>query len=224
MLPHKSNTMDHSSYSRSEEWMNTLTHAIGAVLAAIGLVLLIRSAENTIALVTAWVYGISLLAMFLSSSIYHSTVNSIRRAWLRKIDHIAIYLLIAGTYTPFMALSVKGQVGNIGLAVIWAIAIAGILFKMLLGHKYPKISIITYAIMGWMALFFIYPIYQALPTQGFVLLFAGGLCYSAGIPLYLMKNRHYSHALWHVCVAAGAACHFFSIYYYVYPSYSLSIA
>lgn len=216
MLPIKSDTMDHNTYSLKEEWLSTITHALGAVLALIGLVLLVRIADSLSAVISAWVYGLSLVMMFLSSSVYHSTTHPVRRTWLRKIDHIAIYLLIAGTYTPYLALIVDGKLGLVGLFVIWAVALAGIAFKLLLGHKHPKISIVTYAIMGWLALFLIYPIYQALPPLGFILLVGGGICYSAGIPLYLLKSRHFSHALWHVCVVAGAACHFLSIYLYVY--------
>jgi hemolysin III len=208
--------MDHNTYSNQEEWLSTATHALGAVLAAVGLILLIDKADSTAGIFSAWVYGLSLVAMFLSSSIYHITTNPIRKIWLRKIDHIAIYLLIAGSYTPFLTITVSGKLALIGLIVIWSVALAGILFKLILGHKYPKTSIITYALMGWLALFLIYPIYQALPNAGFILLLAGGVCYSAGIPLYLMKRRHYSHALWHLFVVAGAACHFFAIYRFVY--------
>lgn len=216
MLPLKPDAMDHSTYSVSEEKLNSLTHALGAILSIVGLTLLLQTASSALGLLVAWVYGLSLIAMFVSSAIYHATVNPVRRLWLRKVDHIAIYLLIAGSYTPFMAIGVGGTIGMVALIVVWAIAVAGILFKLLLGHKYPKISIVTYAIMGWFALFLIYPIYQSLVIPGFILLVAGGLCYSAGIPLYLLKSRHYSHALWHLCVVAGAACHFFAIYLYIY--------
>lgn len=216
MLPLKPKEMAHGAYSSNEEALSSLSHAVGAILAVFGLFWLTASAETRIERIAAWIYALSLVAMFTSSSIYHISVHPRRRAVLRKIDHIAIYLLIAGTYTPFLAVSVGSTLAMTGLAMIWFIAFSGILFKLLLGHKYPKISIISYTIMGWMALFMIYPIYQSLPIEGFLLLVAGGLCYSAGIPLYLMKHRHYSHALWHLCVAAGAACHFFAIYLYVY--------
>jgi len=215
MLPLKSKDMDHSSYSRNEEKLSSLSHAVGALFAIVGLISLVYAADSALALMAAWIYGVSLLCMFVSSSLYHITLAPSWRTILRKIDHIAIYLLIAGTYTPLLAISVGSTIAIAGLSLIWLIALSGIMFKLTLGHKYPKISIISYAVMGWMALFLIYPIYQSLALQGFILLVAGGLCYSAGIPLYLMKHRHYSHALWHLCVAAGAACHFFSIYYFV---------
>lgn len=216
MLPLKHDTMDYGSYSIIEEKLNSMTHAVGALLAIIGLTVLVMAANSTATMIAAWVYGLSLIAMFVSSSIYHASKDPQKRNWLRKIDHIAIYLLIAGSYTPFMAIGVGGTLGIVALIVVWAIGIAGIFFKLFLGHKYPRISITTYAVMGWLALFLIYPIYQSLDIQGFILLVAGGLCYSAGIPLYLLKSRHYSHALWHLCVVAGAACHFLAIYYYIY--------
>lgn len=201
-----------NAYSIGEERANTLSHAFGFVLAIVGIIALCVKASGSLELLVVLVYGISLAMMFLSSSIYHNSVNPKTRVILRKIDHIAIYLLIAGTYTPFLVLGVGTNVAYAGLVVVWLIAFAGIFFKLYFGHKYPKLSIITYAIMGWLALLLIYPIYTALSAAGFTLLIAGGLCYSAGIPLYLLKSRHYSHSLWHVSVVAGAACHFAAIY------------
>ncbi len=215
MLPKKSAHLEKNHYSKSEEWMNSLSHGLGFLFAAFGLYLLLAKAEGLGETVSSWVYGLSLCGMFLSSTIYHACVSIKWRARLRKVDHIAIYLLIAGSYTPFLLLSIGDRLGYIGLVVIWAIGIAGILFKLFAGHKYPKLSISTYAAMGWMALFLIYPIYQNIESSGVYLLLGGGLCYSAGIPLYLLKSRHYSHALWHVAVTAGAALHFFAIYNYV---------
>ncbi|MFC4699061.1 hemolysin III family protein [Glaciecola siphonariae] len=216
MLPLKPASMDPSAYSNHEEWLSSATHALGAVMAIVGLILLVQAAQTNMGLFSAWVYGVSLVAMFLSSSSYHLTKAPARRILLRKIDHIAIYLLIAGSYTPILLIAVDTYVARIGTIIIWFIALAGILFKLILGHKYPKISIITYAVMGWMALFMIYPIYLALSDQGFLWLIAGGLCYSAGIPLYLLKSRHFSHALWHLFVLGGAVCHFVTIYFFVY--------
>nr|WP_136252506.1 hemolysin III family protein [Ningiella ruwaisensis] len=216
MLPKKSKDSDLNAYLRSEEWINSLTHALGALLGVAGLILLLLASNDVVASLTAVVYGLSLVAMFTASALYHISIDEKKRRFLRKVDHISIYLLIAGSYTPFLVLAVKGFWGWLGLGVIWSVAIAGITFKLLFGYKYPKISVYTYAIMGWLALFLIYPIYQALDLTGFILLLAGGLSYSAGIPLYMLKSRHYSHALWHLCVVAGAACHFFAIYVYVY--------
>lgn len=215
MLPQKPLSMDKNTYSVKEELLNALTHGFGAVISAIGMVFLILKSEGLEELISVSIYGTSLVFLFGSSCIYHLTSDAGKKIWLRKVDHIAIYVLIAGTYTPFLAVALNGSLAAIGLAVIWTIAGAGVVFKLTLGHKHPKISISTYAIMGWLALFLIYPIYQALPLTGFLWLVFGGLWYSAGIPLYLLKSHHYTHALWHLCVVAGAACHFIAIYYFV---------
>lgn len=216
MLPKKSIAQLNSNiYSAGEERLNAISHAFGFLLAAIGLVALILKANTVTTTLVVAVYGISLAFMFLTSTLYHSSNKANRKAILRRLDHIAIYLLIAGSYTPFLVIGVGTKTAYVGLAVVWAIGFLGIFFKLYFGHKYPKLSISTYAAMGWLALLLIYPIYLSLSTAGFILLIAGGLCYSAGIPLYLLKSRHYSHALWHFCVVAGAACHFIAIYAYV---------
>ncbi|MFT6267245.1 MAG: hemolysin III [Alphaproteobacteria bacterium] len=216
MLPKKSlDQVASNTYSVAEEKLNALSHAIGLVLALVGIIALLIKAEGAQESLVAAVYGTSLALMFLTSTLYHSSRNVKTKLLLRKLDHIAIYLLIAGTYTPFLVLGVGSNLAFIGLVVVWAIAFVGIFFKLYFGHKYPKLSISTYAIMGWLALLLIYPIYLSLNTAGFTLLIIGGLCYSAGIPLYLLKSRHYSHALWHFSVIAGAACHFAAIYSHI---------
>jgi hemolysin III len=208
--------MDKNTYSVREEWLNAITHGFGAALSIVGMLFLVLKSEVIAELSSAYIYGASLVFLFSSSCIYHLAKDPGKKAWLRKVDHIAIYFLIAGSYTPFLALALDGTLAAVGLVVIWVIAFAGVLFKLTLGHNHPKISISTYAIMGWLALFLIYPIYQALPLSGFLWLIIGGLCYSAGIPLYLLKSHHYTHALWHLCVVAGAACHFVAIYWFVF--------
>lgn len=215
MLRVKSSQSDHGSYSNSEERINAITHGLGFVLAIGGLVALVAKSQSLYECVISILYGASLAFMFLSSTVYHSSQNIDRRAFLRKIDHTAIYLLIAGTYSPFLLLAVGGKLGFYGALVVWAIGIGGIVFKLTLGDKYPKIGVATYAVMGWLAIFLIYPIYQAISGTGFILLIAGGIGYSLGIPFYMLKSRHFSHAIWHFFVVIGAACHFFAIYLYV---------
>jgi hemolysin III len=216
MLPKKTlEQLNSNIYSLGEERLSALSHAIGFVLALVGLIALVSKASSLTSTIVATVYGVSLALMFLTSTLYHNSSNEKSKMVLRRLDHIAIYLLIAGTYTPFLVIGVGTSLAYIGLAVVWGIGFLGIFFKLYFGHKYPKLSISTYAAMGWLAILLIYPIYQSLSTAGFTLLLVGGLCYSAGIPLYLLKSRHYSHALWHFCVVAGAACHFIAIYEYV---------
>lgn len=216
MLPKKTQEQLASNiYLPTEERLNALTHFAGFILALLGLLLLLLKSQTTKEAVVSTVYGLSLTSMFLSSTIYHSVQNKKYKLLFRKVDHIAIYLLIAGTYTPFLALAVASTTAYIGLFVVWLIGFLGIIFKIYFGHTYPKLSVSTYAAMGWLAILLIYPIYQSLSFSGFILLLIGGLCYSAGIPLYLLKSRHYSHALWHVFVFAGALCHFIAIYLHV---------
>lgn len=216
MLPKKpTELVTANTYSVGEEKLNALSHAVGFVLAIIGAIAMLVKAQESIAIVVVSIYGASLALMFLSSALYHNSVDIQAKVVLRKLDHVAIYLLIAGSYTPFLVLGVGSQIAYVGLAVVWLIGFSGIFFKLYFGHKYPKLSISTYALMGWLALLLIYPIYISLSATGFALLLAGGICYSAGIPLYLLKTRHYSHALWHFCVVAGAACHFAAIYGHV---------
>jgi hemolysin III len=216
MLPKKSaDELVSNKYSASEENLSALSHAIGFIFAIAGIFALLSKTNNATEMLVVSVYGISLALMFLSSTLYHFSKTIHIKTLLRKLDHIAIYLLIAGTYTPFLVLGVASDLAFIGLGVVWFIAFSGIFFKLYFGHKYPKLSISTYALMGWLALLLIYPIYTSLSSTGFALLIIGGLCYSGGIPLYLLKSRHYSHALWHVCVVAGAACHFAAIYSHI---------
>lgn len=215
MLPRKLDSIDPSTYSAREEFLNTASHALGFLFAIAGIVALLVKSSTLSEYIISLVYGLSLAFMFLCSSFYHAARDAHWRAILRKVDHIAIYFLIAGTYTPFLLLAVGGKLGLYAAITVWFIGVGGIVFKSVLGHRYPKIGVATYAIMGWLALFLIYPIYQALSGPGFTLLLAGGLCYTLGIPFYMAKSRHYSHALWHVLVFAGAACHFFAIYAYI---------
>lgn len=216
MLPKKALSMGKNIYSEREEFLNAGSHACGFLLTLFGVVALMQRADTLMGLVVAIVYGFSLAAMFLSSTLYHMTKKPDLRALLRKIDHTAIYLLIAGTYTPVLLFTVGGSLGTYAAIAIWTIGLVGVGFKLTIGHKYPKLGVATYALMGWFALLLIYPIYQGLSGVGMTLLVLGGVLYSAGIPFYMLKSRHYSHALWHMFVVLGAGVHFFMIYGYIY--------
>lgn len=215
MLPKKELSKEIGCYSSSEEWLNFASHGLGFVFALFGTAALINIADSRVETVSAIVYGFSLALMFLSSTLYHYIKSSDVKPVLRKIDHTAIYLLIAGSYTPVLLLSVGGTLGILSLIAIWCIGLLGVGFKLTIGDRYPKLGVITYAFMGWFALLLIYPIYHSLSQNGMVLLVAGGLFYTAGIPFYMMKTRHYTHALWHVFVVLGAISHFFMIYSHV---------
>ena len=202
-------------YSPLEELLNTLTHGVGVIAATVGLVLLLMRVDGIYGQLACLVYGISMILMFLSSTLYHWAKSPNVRAFLKVVDHSAIYLLIAGTYTPLMVLAIGGWVGLTGMIIVWSIALVGINFKIFANQRFPKLSVITYLLMGWIAIFFVYPLYNSLTSQGLWLLLAGGLCYTVGVLFYVAKKVQFTHAIWHVFVVAGCVCHFFSIYYHV---------
>ena len=212
--------MNHSStlqttYSPLEERLNAVSHGVGVIAATVGLIFLLLKVEGIYGQFACLIYGLSMILMFLSSTLYHWAKSPNLKALLKVVDHCAIYLLIAGTYTPFMLLAIGGWVGLAGMIIVWSIALVGITCKIFANQRFPKLSVITYLLMGWIAIFFIYPLYNALTTQGLWLLVAGGLCYTVGVLFYVAKKVQFTHAIWHVFVVAGCICHFFSIYYHV---------
>ncbi len=212
--------MNHSStlqttYSPLEESLNAISHGVGVIAATVGLIFLLLKVEGIYGQFACLIYGLSMILMFLSSTLYHWAKSPNLKALLKVVDHCAIYLLIAGTYTPFMLLAIGGWVGLAGMIIVWSIALVGITCKIFANQRFPKLSVITYLLMGWIAIFFIYPLYNALTTQGLWLLVAGGLCYTVGVLFYVAKKVQFTHAIWHVFVVAGCICHFFSIYYHV---------
>ena len=202
-------------YSPLEESLNAATHGLGFIAAFLGLVFLLLRVDGIYGQIACVVYGFSMMLMFLSSTLYHWVSRPDLKKILKTIDHSAIYILIAGTYTPFMTLAVGGTLGLVAMVLIWSIAIVGIMFKCFANNRFPKLSLVTYLLMGWLAIFFIYPLYNALETTGFYLLLAGGLCYTVGVVFYAAKKIQFTHAIWHVFVAAGSFCHFWAIYSYV---------
>lgn len=210
-----SNITSDSAYSSTEERLNALSHGVGLIAAVIGLIFMLNRVDGLYSQVVCVIYGLSMMLMFLSSTLYHYVHQPHLKAKLKVFDHCAIYLLIAGTYTPFMVLAVGSWVGLVGMVLVWSIAIVGIAFKCLANGRFPRLSLVTYLIMGWIALFFIYPLYQAVEVNGLWLLLAGGLCYTLGVIFYVQKKIEYTHVIWHLFVVAGCVCHFFSIYLYV---------
>ncbi|MCP4866946.1 MAG: hemolysin III family protein [Alteromonas sp.] len=203
------------AYSVAEEWLNSISHGLACVAAIVGLVFMLLRAENSVSVTASAVYGGTLIFMFLSSTIYHAVTHQKAKGLLKLFDHSAIYLLIAGTYTPLTLVAIGGQLGVIATAFIWVLAIAGVAFKMIARHRFPKVSVVTYLIMGWIVVGLIYPLYQAMPGSGLWLIVAGGLCFSVGVLFYVAKSKKYTHAIWHLFVIGGCSCHYFSIYYYV---------
>ncbi len=211
------------SISRNEVWIevfNAITHGLAAILGVVGMILLVEKAISAPELssgelVSYIVYGSSLVMLFLASTLYHSFSFTIYRSLFQKIDHASIYLLIAGSYTPYLMVTVGGALGYSFLAVVWIAALAGIIFEVVWTNRYPRLSTYLYLIMGWMGILLIYPLYQSFDPMGILLLFIGGVFYSVGTLFYRMKHNGWMHVVWHLFVVAGAAFMFFSIYLYV---------
>ena len=208
-------------YSLPEEIANGVSHGIGTLAATAATTLLLVKAVPVLAapeLAGVAIYGASLILLFLCSTLYHSIAHAPTKALFKRLDHCAIYLLIAGTYTPMLMLTLHTASAQIMLWVIWGLALAGILFKVYFIHRFKRLSLVTYLLMGWLSMLLIQDLWQALPRQGFWLLLAGGLCFTVGAAFYAAKQVRYTHAIWHVFVAAGAACHCVMIGLYVIPS------
>jgi hemolysin III len=210
-----------SQYSVKEEIANTATHALGMLLGVVGLVLLlVKSVEHnadTMTLASMAIYGSSMIVLFLASTLYHAIPNPRAKRALKTFDHCAIYLLIAGSYTPFLLVSLRTPLAVGLMVVIWSIALVGIIMKLAFVYRFKKLSLVTYLLMGWLSLIVIYQLAMNLEMGGLVLLGIGGLIYSLGVVFYVAKRIPYNHAIWHGFVLAGCACHFFAIYLYVQP-------
>lgn len=206
--------------SHYEELANTLTHGAGIALSIAGLVLLVVRAAlygDVWQIVSFSIFGISLIALYLASTLYHGYSSPRIKKILRTFDHSAIYLLIAGTYTPFLLISLRGPWGWSLFGIIWGLAIIGISFKVFFGHKYELISTIFYLLMGWVVIIAIKPLLAALPISGFLWLLAGGLAYSFGVVFYLWEKLPFNHAIWHGFVLAGSFFHFCAVFFYLSP-------
>jgi hemolysin III len=205
-----------NTYSQNEENLNAISHAFGLLLSCIGLFLLLQNSHGDISRIVSFsVFATSGILLFLASTLYHSLTNKRAKKLFKLLDHCAIYLLIAGTYTPLLAITLAGPLGYALLTFIWLFALLGILFKIKFGNKYKKISLATYLGMGFIALAILGELYEALPEQAVHLLALGGLIYSVGVFFYVKKSVPYTHAIWHCFVLGGAACHFLMIYWYV---------
>ena len=198
-------------YTAPEELAHALTAGLGIIACVIAIPWLAwATAGDPPRLVAALAFGASALAMFVTSVIYHRERNLDRKVTLRKLDHAAIYLLIAGTYTPFALLAVRHPWGWVLFGVIWMLAIAGIAAKFTVGFRYPRLSTILYLGMGWVGIFAI-PLSENLSDQALAWIVAGGVTYTAGVPFYIWKSRRFTHAVWHLFVLGGVACHFAAV-------------
>lgn len=199
-------------YSRTEELAHSLTAGLGIVASAIAIPWLIWvSIPDPRRLATGLVFSVSALAMFVTSVVYHWARRPDLKHTLRKLDHSAIYLLIAGTYTPLTLVAMERAWGWTLFGIIWTLAALGIAAKLSIGFRYPRLSVGLYVGMGWLAIVAIKPMIDALSTAELSWILAGGLAYTAGVPFYMWKSRRYTHAIWHLFVLAGVACHFIAV-------------
>jgi hemolysin III len=200
--------------STREEIWNAITHGIGALLAIAGLVLLIVFSAMY---GTAWhvvsfsIFGSTLVILYFASTLYHSFTGPRVKRLFRKFDHMSIFLLIAGTYTPFCLAPLKGWIGWTILGIVWGCCVTGIVLKALFTGKKEVLSTIAYVVMGWVIVFAIRPLYLSVSTEACVFLVMGGVCYTAGTFFYVYEKMKYNHGIWHLFVLAGSTFHFFSV-------------
>ena len=209
-----------SSANLSDLLANAITHGIGLGFASIGAVCLIAASTRGSALVvvSCSVFSVALVLVYLCSSLYHSLGRTRARHVLHVLDHSAIYVLIAATYTPFTLVSLRGPVGWALFAVVWALAVAGIVFKSLAIGRFPVASALVYLFQGWLAIFVVRSLLHALGWHGLLWLGAGGIAYSLGVIFFALDHRRFFHATWHLFVLAGSVAHYFAIYFYVVPA------
>ncbi|EJN6828837.1 PAQR family membrane homeostasis protein TrhA [Vibrio cidicii] len=213
--------MSVNQYSVREEVANAVTHALGMVFGIVGLILLLlKAAEHnadTLTITSMAVYGASIIVLFLASTLYHAISSPQAKRWLKTFDHSAIYLLIAGSYTPFLLVSLRTPLAIGLMIVIWSIALLGIIMKVAFVYRFKRFSLISYLLMGWLSLVVIYQLAITLDVGGLTLLACGGVIYSLGVIFYVAKRIPFNHAIWHCFVLAGCVCHFLAIYLYVQP-------
>lgn len=205
-------------YEPFEEKINVITHAFGMLLSVIALVLLIIKASlygNVWHIVSFSIFGISLLILYTASTVYHNSKELKIRTRLNIFDHASIYVLIAGTYTPFTLVTLNGKTGWWIFGITWTFALIGIILKLFFTGRYDKLSTLMYVFMGWIIVFAIKPLLLNLPSEGIWWLFSGGISYTVGAILYSIKKIKFNHAIFHVFVLLGSFCHFISIYFYV---------
>lgn len=198
---------------------NAITHGVGAVLAIAGAVYLIAASMrgSTWLVVSCAVFSVTLVLVYLCSTLYHSLVRTRARHVFHVLDHSAIYLLIAGTYTPFTLISLRGPVGWVLFGAVWTLAVAGVIFKSLAVGRFEVASALVYLFQGWLVVFAAQPLVHAIGWHGLLWLGAGGVAYTLGIIFFAFDRLRYFHATWHLFVLAGSVAHYFAILYYVVP-------
>jgi hemolysin III len=213
-------TRDHS-YTFGEELANSLTHGVGALLAVGGLIWLVTLAVlrgDAWHIVACSIYGAAMVVLYTASTLYHAIPSPRVKRALQVVDHSAIYLLIAGTYTPFTLVTLRGPWGWSLFGVVWGLAVTGIVLEIATARRWPAISIALYVAMGWVVVVATRPLLAALPPGGLALLVAGGLAYTGGLGFYAWKRLPYGHTIWHLFVLAGTVLHFAAVLTSVIPA------
>lgn len=205
-------------YDPKEEKLNVLTHGFGVLLSVLALILLIlksKDYDKSIYIISCIIYGVSMVLLYTASTLFHSAKQQEKRNRLQIFDHASIYVLIAGTYTPFTLLVLDGWVGWTIFGISWGLAIVGVILKLFFTGKYDKISTIAYVLMGWLIVFAIKPLIDNLSFEGLMWLFSGGIFYTVGALLYSREKIKYNHAIFHIFVLLGSFAHFMAIYYHI---------
>ncbi len=205
-----------------EELLNSISHGVGAILSLAGVAVLIVLASFA-AHVDPWkivgisLYGVSLVLLYTASTLYHGIKHPRLKRLFQHLDHCAIYLLIAGTYTPFLLVNMRGPTGWTLFAIVWSLALAGIACKLAWPHRFTVLRVAIYLIMGWLIVFASGEMSASLSTSGIVLLAAGGITYTLGVIFFAISAIPYNHAIWHLFVLGGSTCHYFAVYAAVLP-------
>ena len=208
------------AYTIKEEIANSITHGVGLILSIAGLGVLIAFASrlgNAWHVVSCTIFATTLILQYTFSTLYHSIQLPRAKSVMRVLDHSAIFLLIAGSYTPFMLVNLRGTWGWTLFGIVWALALLGVLFQISLLRRWQGISLALYIGMGWVVVVAIKPMLGAVAPGGLILLLLGGLAYTSGVGFYLWKSLRYNHAIWHGFVLAGSILHYFAVLFYVIP-------
>jgi hemolysin III len=201
-----------------EEFANSISHGIGVLFSVVAIALLVTFSVlngSAIHIVSCSIFGASILLLYTFSTLYHAVQDSTVKGWLRTLDHIGIYILIAGTYTPFLLLSIQGFLGWLFFGIIWGLTAFGIVFKIFYTDRFKKASLILYLSMGWLAIFIIRPLLDNLSNPILFLIAAGGLSYTLGTIFYTRPKMKYAHTIWHLFVLGGTILHFIAIMYLI---------
>jgi len=208
------------TFTLSEEIFHSITHGIGSGLSIAGLTLLVVLAVlngDLYKIISFTIFGASLVILYLSSTIYHGLQQPRAKKIFKIFDHSAIYLVIAGTYTPFLLVGLRGTTGWTLLLIVWAIALIGITFKVLFIERFQILSVISYLLMGWLCVFVFREMFASIPIGGIIWLAAGGLLYTIGVIFYALQKTPYMHAVWHCFVLGGSLCHYFAVLFFLTP-------